>query len=238
MWRHRGHVFASARCSLTSRRSGGRSTTWRRSYPRAATPSSAAWHPSHVAGLCTMPRSGSPTRDKALPGCPGCPPTVFPLRWRRLRGGRRYPSLDGGLLLVRLVVLAWSSSSLTRALSAAICSCCAVTTACNCSITPITASTPPAYTAVISARVSSIVVSPPPHPLPPAAALSARILRVRGLIRQVRQTVYDPLDSYLRRDVQDACAAGPEQEADGHEHHRHRDRPASQPQRHGTIEND
>jgi len=28
----------------------------------------------------------------------------LPLRWRRLRGGRRYPSLDGGLLLVRLVV--------------------------------------------------------------------------------------------------------------------------------------
>jgi len=169
--RHRGHIFSSARCSLTSRRSGGRSTTWRRAYPVAATPSNAAWHSAQVAGLCTITRSGSSTMDKAFPGCPGCPPTAFPLCCRRLRGGRWYPSLDGGLLLVRLVVLAWSSRSLTRALNAAICSCCAVMTACTCSITPITASTPPAYTTVISSRVSRIVVSLPPHPVPPAAAL-------------------------------------------------------------------
>jgi len=49
----------------------------------------------------------------------------------------------------------------------------------------------------MSSRVSSIVVSPLPHPLPPVAALSARILRVMALIRHLRQTVNDPLDSHV-----------------------------------------
>lgn len=136
-----------------------------------------------------MTRSGSATSDKARPGCHGCPPTVLSLRWRRLRGGRAYPSLDGGLLLVRLVVLARSSSSLTRALNAAICSCCATLNACTYAISSLTSSTPPAYTAAISSRVSRRMVFPPPHPLRPGTTLSARILRVTALIRQARQTV-------------------------------------------------
>jgi len=45
----------------------------------------------------------------------------LPLVPRRLRGTRAGPSLDGGLLLLRLVVARCPSNSLTRSSSAAIC---------------------------------------------------------------------------------------------------------------------
>src|SRR3954453_7076069 len=67
-------------------------------------------------------RSGLSIGRRVSPLCPTCPPLAFPNRPRWLlstRGGFFRPSLDGGLLLLELVLSSRRCSSVTSCLRAA-----------------------------------------------------------------------------------------------------------------------
>ena len=113
-----------ARCSVTSRARGGTSTTCLRRWPLACTPANVPPHPSHSSGTWTTTCSGSSTKESVLPGCPFCPPGFLALLPLRLLGlGLSMPSLEGGLLELRLFLASHSSSLLSRCVSEAIISC-------------------------------------------------------------------------------------------------------------------
>src|SRR5260221_4448288 len=101
-------------------RTGGNSWTWRRSRRTTGAPSSAAWHAVQTVGRCSTTASGVATRCSVSPRWPSCPPGFLPLRWRWLRGRlRAIGSLECGLLLLWLSLVALASRARNSAFFAA-----------------------------------------------------------------------------------------------------------------------
>src|SRR5256884_4235296 len=117
-----GQCFCSARYSRTTRRGDGRSTTWRRSPPHAATACRSCWHASHLSTCCSITSSGVNDHDKLEPGCPGCPPDFFSLFLRQLFGVRTKRSEDGGRWLLWLSFASRSCKAFSCSLKLLICS--------------------------------------------------------------------------------------------------------------------
>src|SRR3989304_4325862 len=101
-----GQHFVSTRCSTTRAFIGGTSPTCRRSRWTAGTAVRLCPQSWQRSGAYTFTSSGSFTRRKVLPGCPGWPPGLRPLgvRWLLGWGLMPGPSDEGGLLLLWLFV--------------------------------------------------------------------------------------------------------------------------------------
>jgi hypothetical protein len=143
----------SARCSVTHRRSRGRSNTCRASVPTTAASGRSAPQVPHRSGACLTTSSGSSTCARCAPGAPGCLPGRRPSACsasrRSARAGLRSPSEDGGFEELEESLPSRRSSSPTRASSAPLAATSLALAARNSTMTA-------AWTAMIASRSGSV----------------------------------------------------------------------------------
>jgi hypothetical protein len=112
-------------CSVTRTVIGGKSNTCRRSIPASGASDKSAPHPVHGPGSCRFHSFGLSTSASVAPGCPGCPPGVFPLLRRSDLGAglANGESDDGGLDEFRLFCPSYRFNSAFSARTSAISAC-------------------------------------------------------------------------------------------------------------------